>query len=205
MATRAPPPPSAVEPSSNEENGTTEEVPFGYPQVQDSSSSVTSETGPKPTKKKSYSIPDDGSHISMLAVGGFGDFTSRIDPVPEAVITEETAGARLLVLKRKFNELQRKRDSYHGQMAANGGVAAASAMFTAGASLLVLGPAAVHQHRRVHEILAAMRECIEQINGLRNTFGELSTWLTIENSVSLSSEAFKKNQLSKDELVWSRL
>ncbi len=65
----------------------------------------------------------------MRCVGRFADHSSVVEPVSEAVITQETAGKRLVQLKHKFNELQKKHAQYHVQMKTNGGVAAATAMF----------------------------------------------------------------------------
>ncbi len=56
----------------------------------------------------------------------------------------------------------------------------------------------MHQHNRVREILAAMRECVEQINGLRESFGRSPEWLIADNSVGLDEKAFKMSELKED-------
>ncbi len=183
------------------------ETPFGYPapKLEGPELADAADDESKPEKKTSYTISEDEGHIEMQCVGGFADLRSVVEPVPEAMITQETAGKRLVQLKHKFNELQKKREWYHVQIKAHGGVAAASMVLTGGASVLLHGPAAVHQRNKVKEILAAMRECIEQINGLRESFGESPGWLIVDNSVGLDEEAFKINEISKDELLWGKL
>lgn len=137
--------------------------------------------------------------LPMTAAGGFSDLASRIDPVPAATVNAASARMRLTQLKNKFNQLQRKRASYHGRQAANGGVAVASALFTAGGSLLVQGPAALHQRNRLQQIVRAMRECLEQINLLRNIFGDTAGWATVEEAVQCDPNAFT-NALNRQEL-----
>lgn len=129
----------------------------------------------------------------MSAAGAFHDLKTKVEPVPEQAVDATNAATRLLNLKRKFNELQKKRASYHTRQAANGGVAAASVLFTAGTSLLVQGPAAIHQRNRLQQIVKAMRECISQINMLRAKFSDkVADWDAQEKMVELDEKAFSK-------------
>lgn len=158
-----------------------------------------------PAATSSYSIADDGTHLEMGEVGNFEDLTSLIKGVPSAVVTSETAGERLIALKTKFNQLQKKRESYHTQMRGTGGIGAAAGLVTGGVGLFVAAPAVLHQHNQVQKIIKAMRECIEQINGLRTSFADSPNWHMVDNSVKLSEEAFRKKELDTDELVWAKL
>lgn len=115
-------------------------------------------------------------------------------PVPAETVTILNASTRLLNLKRKFNELQKARARYHERQAKNGAVASATLVFTAGTSLLIQGPAAVHQRNRLQRIVKAMRECIGQIITLRIRFRNVvSDWDTQEAMVRLDEAAFSKS------------
>ncbi len=135
----------------------------------------------------------------MPEAGAFADMGSKILPVPAATVNAANASGRLVDLKRKFNELQRKRESYHNRQAANGGVAVASALLTVGTSLLFQGPAAIHQRNRLQQIVRAMRECVEQINALRKAFGRTPGWQNSERVVQCDRNAFTK-ALNRQEL-----
>lgn len=136
---------------------------------------------------------NSGFEVAMSEAGAFADLKTKVEPIPAASVTAANAATRLLNLKRKFNELQKKRASYHARQAANGGVAAASALFTAGTSLLLQGPAAIHQRNRLQQIVKAMRECIAQINTLRTKFREaVPDWDAQEALVPLDEAAFSK-------------
>jgi hypothetical protein len=129
--------------------------------------------------------------LSFRPVGGFKDMNSQIFDVPEGAVKDvNDAGNRLFALKSKLNELQAKYESYKTRQMANGGVAAASALFTFGTSLLVQGPAAVHQHSRMQAIKRAMGPCIEQINMLRECFGNDPSWQEREATVQISQTVF---------------
>jgi hypothetical protein len=132
-----------------------------------------------------------GGGLQFKPVGGFKDMNSQIFDVPEGTVTDvNDAGNRLFALKSKLNELQAKFDSYKTRQMANGGVAAASALFTFGTSLLVQGPAAVHQHSRMQTIKRAMGPCIDQINTLRECFGQDPSWHEREATVQISQTVF---------------
>jgi hypothetical protein len=129
--------------------------------------------------------------LQLKSVGGFKDMNSQIFDLAEVTITNvNDAGNRLFALKSKLNELQAKHDSYKSRQMANGGVAAASALFTFGTSLLVQGPAAVHQHSRMQTIKRAMSPCIEQINMLRECFGNDPSWQEREVTVQITEKVF---------------
>ena len=153
----------------------------------------------------SHPQPGYGGTLQLPEAGGFSDMGSKIRPVPAATVNLTNAGVRLVHLKHKFNELQSKCASYHGRQAANGEVAVASAIFTGGSSLLLQGPAAIHQRNRLQQIVHAMRECIEQINELHRAFAHTPGWEESECIVQCDRNAFTK-AINRQELhgeLWS--
>ena len=144
-------------------------------------------------------VEDHRSTLYMATAGGFSDLATVIDPVPEATVNATNAAARLVDLKRKFNELQMERKSYHDRQTLNASVALGAALFTLGGSLLMHGPAAIHQRNRLKQIVSAMRECIGQINTLRNAFSQMDGWDVADKIVLCDIEAFTY-ALSRDEL-----
>lgn len=207
-----PPPPQYVAPNpsgSYAPTGYPQATPFTMPTNTGAPNGFYPGTQPVGAPQGSASLPHPHTSalppslpqgtLQMFAAGGFSDIGSKIEPVPAATVTAANAGSRLTDLKRKFNELQRKRSSYHTRQAANGGVAAASALFTFGTSLLVQGPLGVHNRNRLQQIIRAMRECIEQINALRKAFSHTPGWQNSEKVVQCDPKAFSK-ALNRQEL-----
>lgn len=143
-------------------------------------------------KPQQTSSSTAGTQLYQAEAGNFKDLIGRITGVPAANVTGENAPQRLVALKRKVNELQKKRESYHTRQVGNGTVGVAAAVFTGGGSLLLQGPAAIHQRNRLKQLVRAIRDCIEQINILRSSFGHLSQWTTVENQEKLNSKVFTK-------------
>lgn len=140
-----------------------------------------------------------GPPMSMTAAGGFKDMTGHVKPVAAASVDASNAPERLVALKEKINELQKKRTSYHARQGVNGAPMTASAFFTSGTSLFVQVPGAIHQHRRLQQILRSIRECIVQINALRGNFDYLPGWMNAEGEVQIIEKVFS-NALNRVEL-----
>lgn len=129
--------------------------------------------------------------LQMVACGAFKDLSSRVQEMPAARIQGiDEALTRVLALKEKINELQKKRVHYHGHLSANAGVAAASAIFTAGTSLIFQGAGGLHQYNRLRQIVRAMKDCLDQVNQLRAEFDTAPGWEVLEGQVRIVEKVF---------------
>lgn len=139
--------------------------------------------------------------LQMVAAGGFKDLSSRVQELPAARVQGiDEALTRVLALKEKVNELQKKRVHYHGHISANAGVAAASAIFTAGTSLIVQGAGGLHQYNRLRQIVRSMKECLDQINQLRAEFDAAPGWEVLEGQVRIVEKVFSGSGIDRKHL-----
>ena len=141
--------------------------------------------------------------VELGEVGEFKDkfiLGSDVEGLAAITVDETSAPGRLVALKNKFNELQIKRSTMHKRQGANVGISA----ITLGPLSLVSGVAsAVHQKKRIDDILEQMKECINQINALRAAFGDTNGWKTTEKQCIIDEKAFNKEALDRKLLVGS--
>lgn len=134
------------------------------------------------------------------AVGYFKDMFGHIEGLEEEDVENvEQAASRLVKLKMKINELQMKRESYWTRQVTNAGVAGPSAILTLGTSLLVQGPAAVHQKNRLEQLCREMKGALKQVGKLREVFGGDGRWGDAESTVTIREKVFKHG-ISRAEL-----
>lgn len=151
----------------------------------------------KAPKLQKLKLPQDATTVPKLDItdgqfpvaGFYKDLLKKIRPVPaEKVTTSHQAAKRLLSLKKKVNELQKRRQHYWKRQA----VRSCALVASAGSGIIVTSFVAVYQHRRLTELKQAIADLIGQINELRRLFAteEDPEWARIENKVRVDRKIF---------------
>lgn len=136
--------------------------------------------------------------VKLKKVGGFKDkLGSNVDELPACTVDETTAGARLIALKQKINELQDKRESFHLRQ----GVTAGAAV-TKGGTVGAIGGAisGLHQRGKIKDIIEEIEACIDQVNILRAAFESTAGWSAVEAQCKINEKVFDKKAIDRKSL-----
>lgn len=112
--------------------------------------------------------------LHLSAVSGFRNLEwGHIDELPAISVDETTAGERLVALKKKFNQLQKRVETCHRQLDHYPGEGIDCLCCILG---YLLGNSQMHDkwwiQNLIKELTAELKKCIEQINALRAAYSD---------------------------------
>lgn len=130
---------------------------------------------------------------TLEEVGGFNNGRNQVvGSLRAETVDRETAPARLVSLKEKFNELQEKREVFRKLKVSS-----------SRHSRVFLGFSTVAEHRKsmVNRIVEEMKKCVTQINILRTAFCSSQDWHIAEGQVILDHNAFDDETMLRELLL----
>lgn len=117
--------------------------------------------------------------------------------------TGAEAGARLISLKRRVNDLQLLRRGYWTKQGVVAAAGATSVVFTAGLGMIASAGAGMHQRNKLEGVKKAIVAAVEQINEIRTEFAGDMHVHRADSSLRIAEDVFTRGlnrELLKGEL-----